>query len=315
MTRDVRTSLIKTAVFVVLVWLGFQRIPSLLWGEGSLFFGIAVTAGITFLAYLFNYQAKWWKFILFFIAALFVLISGPLWIRTGIFVGPLCLGLIFYWLTRDKKVIHVDHNAQDNPDPEHLWIERIGNLSDDRIVKGAWEWVEMTLRGLGNDKTWIYDKSVLAAYWIGLTDKELVIGSRYVNEWNDLTEVTPEQLKHVSSIPLSDIRSLELSNMKEFDGNDWKRSFLAPVLPQVNNKKIAQKHSEMVNLNKYAQLQLRWDNVWIVYVFTKEGERVKITQTFSRDFAIKTHAKLGFMLEDAGLATARKNTQSGQDYL
>jgi len=199
------------------------------------------------------------------------------------------------------------------------WLAKVGDIPEKQIVKSAWEWINPN--AFGNNK---YPKkgykahptnAKLYAYWIGVTDKDVVVGRKRIHiDWDNLERVKPDQLELQWSLPLSDLRTVEMTTFAEFTGHTdgvFDRKFFYGG--RGKNKKIMKLFSYVVHYDNFSYFDLKYSNVWVIYVFNSEGERLEVARTFDRDFAIKVHSKLKFLLEDMSSRQPKKPTE--QDYL
>ncbi|MXP29709.1 hypothetical protein GRI58_12910 [Porphyrobacter algicida] len=179
-------------------------------------------------------------------------------------------------------------------------------------VRGAWEEVFWKYWDLGKVYKCTGDK--LRSVAIYIDSDALFVFSEGKTTWQDaLSGVLAPNCTLDTKVLLTDVQSIELESTTQFHGQTAREEYVEPKLGETRGLK--ERHPS-----------LRWDRhgFWdsntrqsIVFLFTKDGDRIRLFQTWDRDLAVKWRTQVSNRIDAAlhALPVAAKPKDSQPDYM
>lgn len=211
-----------------------------------------------------------------------------------------------WWFAADRK----NGKLAQHSDPDKPKLSDINALDAIEPVHGVWEYVTYQWQA-GN---YLCFDDCLKASRVYVTPTTVYHFSRETQTWDaalnaDLPPDTPMR----NEVAISDIQSIEMESYGKFVGEEPRENRVKPAL----GKKafLRQRHPSLSYSGGFF-----WDSNTrssVVYIFTKEGDRIRLFRTWDRDKAIKWRTQIANRIEATRQAKAPDATpEQGQaDYL
>lgn len=184
--------------------------------------------------------------------------------------------------------------ADNSPDEQAL----LAQLKSDAVspIKGVWENLELSRRVLEHAKEYHYiTDDQLSAYRVYFTDNEILVLSQPKENWESaLNDEISGNFIISHRMKTDSIETVELSGSAQYYGNP----------PEVKKLSWTNKYGRKATLARHPSL--RWsddhyrhsnEGKYVVYLFTSDGDRVRLFQTFDHDLAIKLRTQVAKRVE------------------
>lgn len=190
----------------------------------------------------------------------------------------------------DKGTATAKPAKQDESKPA---LSELPELEGLEPVRGAWEWVGWEYSNFL--KVFKTTESKLQAVAIYVTSDALYYFSEDKNTWEEaLSDKIADSCKLVSKTMLADIQSVEMESSSQFHGNAARDQYVEPK----GNKKWLKARHPSLHWEKHGFFDSN-TRATIVYVFTKEGDRIRLFMTWNRDLAVKWRTQVANRIEAA----------------
>jgi len=183
----------------------------------------------TVVAFIFAHKTNKSKFVLLLVGVFIMTAVMIETLQIGYLVNPAAsvVAAIFVFMNQNPTEKKVTKKLETKKS-HGSWLTKIGDIPEKQIVKSGWEWMEVDLKKWWSNREAYKSKPqglAIHAHWIGVTINGLILGRKKVYTWEKIFELTSDQLEYTRTIPLSDIRSVEMTTLEEYSGNDFDRKF------------------------------------------------------------------------------------------
>lgn len=255
-------------------------------------------------------MAKRFKLVFLIWFLVLIITGGMLGMNGGIamILSLAAAGLVGF-LVKRKKFESVAVNSDDTKPKLSETVEVQGI----EPVRGVWEDVFWEYDGYSEAYKCNGDR--LHAAGVFVTADALYNFSEDKQTWEDAkTGDLSENARLSAKIRLADIQSVEMEPSNQFHGDEARDQF---VKPKTGDRSMLELRHPSLHWEKagFFDNNARKN---IVYVFTKEGDRIRLFQTWNRDLAIKWRTQVSNRIETAlhSSSPAAVKPRDGQpDYL
>ncbi len=187
----------------------------------------------------------------------------------------------------------------------------IASLPPEAKVRGVWESVGFDRSAL--PQGWKLARDTLDMHIVLFRDDTLFVVSSPVETWKKAVEgELPENLELFAKARIAEIDSVELQSSAELRGEKERQE---RVYIKGGRRNFEARHPYI-----HSEGEVFWydsKRCSVVFAFTKEGDRIRLFQTYNRDLAVKWHKqvsnRLAAMQQHATPAQSHDDTNS--DYM
>ena len=224
-------------------------------------------------------MAKRFKLVFLIWFLTLIVLGGMLSVEPGIamILSLVPAGLVAL-LAKPKKFEAVTVNSDDTK-PR---LSDTSELQGIEPVRGVWEDVFWEYEGFSEAYQCKSDR--LHAVGVFVTADALYYFSEDKQTWEEAkTGALSPNAQLSTKVMLADIQSIQMEPANQFHGDDARKEF---VKPKTGGKDFLQQRHPSLDWQDHG---FHDNNAKqnIVYAFTKEGDRIRLFQTWSRDLAIK----------------------------
>lgn len=246
-------------------------------------------------------------FLIWFLAL--IITGGALGMEPGIamILSLVPAGLVAF-LVKPKK-FDAQPSSIDETQPR---LADTPEVRDIEPVRGVWEGISWEYDGFAEAHKCSSD--TLQGIGVFVTSDSLFKFAEDMQTWKEATtaDLSPEA-RLTAKVALADIQSVQMEPSNQFHGNE-------PVTQLIQakggNRAFLESRHPNLDWNDFG-FECKTAKLSMIYVFTREGDRIRLFHTWNRDLAIKWRTQISNRIDAVAHATpeAAKAKDGQPDYM